>query len=123
MIPTEGNSRDQRAHFNFDSLYKYLGEDKETIKEILLMVLEELKQSIKKFEDYIFNERLDEIKFTAHKLVGTTASVGLERLCTTVRKIEEQKDFNPGVLNQLLSSLKSEAKMVKSLINSYLINA
>lgn len=122
MIRTAENPRNQLAHFNFDRMYKYLGDDKETIKEILLMVLEELKIAIKKFEDYIFTERLEEIKFTAHQLIGTTASVGLERLCTTVRKIEEQKNFDSGVLRQLLTSLKFEAKTVKSLINSYIVN-
>lgn len=104
----------------FNSMSIYLGNDKETIRKILLRVLVELKLSVKKFEDYIFNERLTDIKDIAHKLVGTTSSVGLDRLCATVKKIEQQKKFDPDILKQLLSTLKSEIKLVSKLIKSYL---
>ncbi len=123
MFELEDSMQSPESHLNFERMYKYLGDDKESIKEILLMVLEELKLSVQKFEDYIFNECLAEIKTMAHKLVGTTASVGLEKLCATARKIEQLNYFDSEALQALLSKFKYEANLVKKLINSYLINS
>ena len=122
MFEPEENLQNPDRHFNFNRLNKYVGNDKETIKKILLMVLDELRLSVQKFEDYIFNGSLAEIKHTAHKLVGTTATVGLEKLCTTARKIEQINSFDSKTLQTLISNFKHEAKLVNILIKSYLIN-
>ncbi|HEX7367086.1 MAG TPA: hypothetical protein VF273_08315 [Pelobium sp.] len=122
MNTKEDNNLPELRPFNFDNMYKYLGDDKAKIKEILLKVLDELRVAIKKFDDYFLNKSLAEMQLTAHQLVNTTASVGLERLCTTVKKIEQQKNFDPSALKQLLLKLKHETRLVKSLINSYLVN-
>lgn len=122
MVEVNENPSARARHFNFDKMYKYLGDDKETIKEILLAVLDDLKLSVQKFEDYIFNERLDDIKATAHKLVGTTASVGLDKLCATVKKLEQLKKFDTAILNQHLATFKTEIILVKKLINNYLLD-
>lgn len=123
MVELEESMQRPDSHFNFDRMYKYLGNDKESIKEILLIVLDELKSSVQKFEDHIFNGSLQEIQNTAHKLIGTAASVGLEKLCATAKKIEQIKHFDSETLQVLLSKLKAEATLVKKLIKSYLINS
>lgn len=122
MVGSDENAENQIRHFNFDRLNEYLGNDRETIKEILLLVLDELKSSVKKIEGYIFNERLDDIKDTAHKLAGTTASVGLDRLCTLVRKLEQIPKFDHDVIKSYLRTLKSEIKLAKKIIKGYLLD-
>ncbi|HET8829577.1 MAG TPA: hypothetical protein VFM79_09550 [Pelobium sp.] len=120
MVVILENAEYSARHFNFDRMTAYLGNDKETIKKILLLVIKELKLSVKKFEEYIFNERLEDIKHTAQKLAKTTASVGLDRLCTLIRKLENLPSFDSNILNHYIYALKSEIRLAKKLINGYL---
>lgn len=94
--------QDRINHFDFKRMYELLGNDKETIKKLL------------------FYERLDDIKYTAHILVRSTSSFGLDRLYTLLKKIEQLNQFDSEVLNSYLFSLKAETNDVKKLINSYL---
>ena len=122
MAEPEDDTQIRVSHFNFDRMYRYLGEDKESIREILLLVIEELKTTVQKLEHYIFDRRLEDIRDTAHKLVGTASSVGLEQLCTTARKIEQINQFDSEILYALFAKFKYQTKLVTKIIKSYLIN-
>lgn len=123
MVGLEDNAENQIRHFNFDRLNEYLGNDRETIKKILLLVLNELKTSIEKIEKCIFDGSLQDIKDTAHKLAGTTASVGLDRLCVLVKKLEHIPMFDPELIKNYLRTLKSEVKLAKKIIKRYLLDS
>lgn len=120
MVVIHENAEYWVRHYNFDRMTEYLGNDKETIKKVLLLVIKELKLSVRKFENYILHERLDDIKHTAHQLVKATASVGLDRLCTLIKKLEHLSSFDSNVLNHYIYALKSEIRLAKKLINGYL---
>ncbi len=122
MVGVEENTENQVMHFNFDKMHENLGNDRDAIKKVLLMVLGDLKSLIQKSENYIFNEHLDDIKDNANKLVGITASVGLDRLCTTVKKFEHLTTLEPEALKHYLPTLKSEVNPVKKLIKDYLLS-
>jgi hypothetical protein len=121
MVETEENGLNEVIHFNFDKMYTYLGQDRESIRGILLAVLDELKQTVRMFEECIINRRLKEIRETAHRLVETTASVGLDRLCETLQRIAQSNKFDPIALDRNFNSLKMEISLVNKLVNRYLL--
>jgi hypothetical protein len=121
MVETEESGLNEVIHFNFDKMYTYLGQDRESIRKVLLAVLEELKITVSKFEECIINRRPKEIRDTAHKLVETTAAVGLDRLCETLQKIERLNRFDPIALDRNFNSLKMEILLVNKLVNRYLL--
>lgn len=121
MVETEENGLNEVIHFNFDKMYTYLGQDRESIRGILLAVLDELKQTVRMFEECIINRRLKEIRETAHRLVETTASVGLDRLCETLQRIAQSNKFDPIALDRNFNSLKMEISLVNRLVNRYLL--
>ncbi|OAQ38004.1 hypothetical protein A5893_16690 [Pedobacter psychrophilus] len=120
MISTSLDSLNKKKHFNTDRMFRYLGQDIETAKEILNMVLIELEVSLKTFEDYIFTNNLNGIKSTAHKLIGTSSSVGLIELSNIARKFESEPEFDPILINIYFSKIKKEVNFVVQLINNFL---
>jgi hypothetical protein len=102
-------------------MYTYLGQDRESIRKVLLAVLDELKQTVRMFEECIINRRLKEIRETAHRLVETTASVGLDRLCETLQRIAQSNKFDPIALDRNFNSLKMEISLINKLVNRYLL--
>jgi hypothetical protein len=121
MVETEENGLNEVIHFNFDKMYTYLGQDRESIRKVLLAVLDELKQTVRMFEECIINRRLKEIRETAHRLVETTASVGLDRLCETLQRIAQSNKFDPIALDRNFNSLKMEISLINKLVNRYLL--
>ncbi len=121
MFNTEQYSEDQSLQPNFDRMYESFGKDKECIKMILLLVVDDLKLTAQKFEIFLKKGKLDEINEAAHKLLGTTASVGLDRLTAVTRNIETISKSNPSDLRHYLSIFKSESKMAERMINDYLL--
>lgn len=105
---------------NFDKMVEYLGKDRACIRMILLVVIDELKLTALKFENYLINGNLDEINETAHKLVGTTSSVGLDRLTAVTRHIEAISKSNPSSLGQYLPVFIKESTMAEQMISNYL---
>lgn len=120
MISASLETLNTKKHFNTDRMFQYLGQDIETAKEILSMVLIELKVSLKKFEDFIFANNLIGIKATAHKLIGTSSSVGLTELSNIARKFESEPEFDPILINIYFIKIKNEVKFVVKLINNFL---
>ena len=120
MISASLETLNTKKHFNTDRMFQYLGQDIETAKEILSMVLIELKVSLKKFEDFIFANNLSGIKATAHKLIGTSSSVGLTELSNIARKFESEPEFDPILINIYFIKIKNEVKFVVKLINNFL---
>jgi HPt (histidine-containing phosphotransfer) domain-containing protein len=114
------NYQMQANHFNLERIKKYLGNDTKAIKEILLIVVADIKLSSNKIEHCIFTKNIKEIKNISHNLYGTCATIGLEELSKIARKIEQQDIFNDIVFNQLLKKLKSEITICINLINSYI---
>lgn len=121
MVETEESGLNEVIHFNFDKMYTYLGQDRESIRKVLLAVLDELKQTVRMFEECIINRRLKEIRETAHRLVETTASVGLDRLCETLQRIAQSNKFDPIALDRNFNSLKMEISLINKLVNRYLL--
>jgi HPt (histidine-containing phosphotransfer) domain-containing protein len=107
-------------HFNPDRMNKYLENDTMAIKEILLVVKVELKLDLHKLENCIYTQNLIEIKFISHKLFGTCATIGLERLSKIARELERQDVFNDNLFNQLFKRLKSESILAIEIMNSYI---
>lgn len=122
MFNAEINSENQIIHPNFDRMYEYLGKDRECIKMILLLVIDELKVTAQMFENFLTSGKLDEINETAHKLIGTTSSVGLDRLTAVTRNIEVSSKSNPAGLRQYLRIFKNESTMAEKMIEAYLLN-
>ena len=120
MVNVKQNSTDQIIEPNFDRMDEYLGNDRESIKMILLLVIEELKTAAQKFENFLLNGKLDEIKDMAHKLIGTTSTVGFDRLTAVIRDIEKLSKSNPNLLNQYISVFKTESEMAEQMIEVYL---
>jgi HPt (histidine-containing phosphotransfer) domain-containing protein len=120
MISASLETLNTKKHFNTDRMFQYLGQDIETAKEILSMVLIELEVSLKKFEDFIFTNNLSGIKATAHKLIGTSSSVGLIELSNIARKFEGEPEFDPILINIYFMKIKKEVKFVIQLINNFL---
>jgi HPt (histidine-containing phosphotransfer) domain-containing protein len=121
MISTRLETINTKKHFNTDRMFQYLGQDLDTAKEILSLVLVELEVSLKKFEDFIFKSNLVGIKTTAHKLIGTSSSVGLNELSNIARKLESESEFDPILINIYFIKIKNEVKFVVQLINNFLI--
>ncbi|MBK0381970.1 Hpt domain-containing protein [Pedobacter sp. SD-b] len=120
MISDRSDNTNIKKHFNIERMYQYLGQDLDTAKEILSMVLIELEVSLRKFEDFIMANNLHGIKATAHKLIGTSSSVGLMELSNIARKFEGEPDFDPVLINIYYTKIKSEVKFVAQLINNFL---
>lgn len=120
MLELEENGLNEVTHFNFDKMYSYLGRDRQCIREILFAVLDELKTTVNKLENCIRNRRLKEIRDTAHRLVGTVATVGLDRLCATLRKLEQLNRFDPIALDKEFNNLKKEILLINKLVSRYL---
>ncbi len=120
MISSSLETFNTKKHFNTDRMFQYLGQDIETAKEILKMVLVELEFSVKKFEEFIFSNNLVGIKATAHKLIGTSSSVGLIELSNIARKFEGEPDFDPILINIYFIRIKKEINLVIQLINNFL---
>jgi HPt (histidine-containing phosphotransfer) domain-containing protein len=107
-------------HFNLERIKKYLGNDTIAIKEILLIVVADIKLSSKKIEHCIFTKNINEIKNIAHNLYGTCATIGLENLSKIARKIEQEQVFDDIAYYQLLKKLKSEISICTNLIHNYI---
>lgn len=120
MLTNSLHTTNIRKHFNMDRMFQYLGQDQETIKEILSLVLLELDVSVKKFEDHISNANLVGIKDTAHKLIGTSSSVGLVALSEMARSVEDEPDFDPININIYYLKIKKEVGLVIQLIKTFL---
>ena len=120
MAQQEINTVPEKACFNFEKLNTYLGTDRQVIKEIMHVVLEELRIAVQKLEDFICSGNLDAIRAMAKRLISTATSVGLNRICTVVKKLEQQQTFDAEILEQRLAVLKAETVSVKKLITNYL---
>ena len=117
---TLAHNQKKTNHFNLERINKYLGNDELAIKEILLVVISEIKLSSNKIENCIYTQNIDQIQYLAHNLYGTCATIGLEELSKIARLIEQETQFNHDVLTPLIKKLKSEIVFVSELMNSYI---
>jgi len=109
-------------HFNLERMNKYLDNDEFAIKEILLIVISDIKLSLTKLENCIYTKNIAQIGAISHNLFGTSATIGLEELSKIARLIERETAFNEIVLAKLFKKLKAEIILVTDLMNNYIYN-
>lgn len=104
------------THFNIEIIKIYVGSDKETINDILSLTITELNLALNKIELCLKNSNLTGIKDISHKLFGTAATLGLEKLSILAREFDSLTQINK-LLHDLIVKMKEEINLVVNLIH------
>ncbi|MEC5144235.1 Hpt domain-containing protein [Chitinophaga sp. 212800010-3] len=91
----------------------------DSIREILVVSLDELKKTGEAFEEAAASFRFPEIKSAAHKIRGMAVTVGLERLAVLTGRFETMKQAGPET-PELTRETSEEIILVTKLIEDYL---
>ncbi|QJD97252.1 response regulator [Mucilaginibacter robiniae] len=103
------------AHFDINTLKKYVGDDEELIKEVLVLTREQLKQTQQQIKTLIASHDLQGINQLGHKLYGTATSAGLQVVAKLAGDFEHLATFDDTFLANHLQLLNQETQLVLTL--------
>ena len=76
------------SHFNKSKLREFMGDDDETIKEVLKITINEINKTDNNLKQLIQNPELEVFNAIGHKLYGTATATGLDLLAELAKELE-----------------------------------
>ena len=110
---------DPSAHFDSNTIRVYVGDDEETINEIICLTKVELSGSLAVLTEHISNKDLKGLNAAGHKLYGTAVSAGLPVLAELAHQFEYLADFKESDIKELLAKTKQEIDLILDIISAY----
>jgi PAS domain S-box-containing protein len=119
MHHEEENPADYKilVSINQKKLKESIGNNPEILPEMMMLLKKELTESLAELPKNITNNNLQAIKDWGHKLYGTAAVTGLEKLADTSKKIELLPGLDGEDVQNLLAEAPAEIKIVLQLLN------
>lgn len=107
------------VHFDINTIRAYVGDDEETINEIISLTKVELAQSLAMLTEHTSNKDLKGLNATGHKLYGTAVSAGLPVLTELAHRFEYLAHFKEDDINELLEKTSKEIALILDIIGAY----
>ena len=85
----ESQKSDLNLDYLFGTIQDALGIDKDTIYNLLQKYIQSLKKSLEEFTIYIQTDEKQKIADLAHKLKGSSGTLGLDKMAQTMKIVEE----------------------------------
>lgn len=104
--------------FNPTRLLDLLEDNKDDIREILLLAMEEIPKDILKIKESMKNDDVEGIKTWSHKIKGVCVNIGAQALAKEAMKLEEENDNYKAV--DFLKALETAYQDLVKEINNYL---
>ncbi len=118
--PKDVEPKAEGLHFDTEKLKLFMDNDKEIIKTVLNLTIEELKKAEKNFKQLLTSPDLTLVTALGHKLFGTSSGTGLDVLANLSREIEGLEKIDDNQLKELYAVLEKEVKLVIKLIKEEL---
>lgn len=106
------NDADQSTHFDVNKLAMYYGEGETVSSEIIMLIREQLKESLVKLEFHVRNKDLVSINSLGHMLRGTSVTAGLTNLSKLAIELEYMNTFLEFDMEDLLARTKKEIELL-----------
>nr|MBI1229744.1 response regulator [Cytophagales bacterium] len=107
-------------HFDVEKLKEYLGDEPFIIGEVLLLTVQELKQSKQKLIQLTENQDVIGLNAEGHKVKGSALTAGLDNMLKIALYFENLATFEKDAVLKKLEEYIQEASLVETLIESYL---
>ncbi|TKB96369.1 PAS domain S-box protein [Pedobacter cryophilus] len=114
------NNVEVDPHFDAEMVKEFVDNDKESLIEILNLVLKSIQDSLTMMEQQLANQDLAALNASGHKLFGTAAGTGMNVLSKIAREFEYLDHLEITQTNDLLERVTEEIKLVTFLINDFL---
>ncbi len=101
--------------YNLDNLRKTLGNNEETLKNLLKVFFRTVPEQLKNITEAYQIKNIEEIIFIAHKLKTSFLTVGMVELAELIKQIQDNcKNNDFSKISQLLNNLneKSEKELI-----------
>lgn len=112
--------------FNFDRIKDFVGQDNETIVEMINIFLHTVPESLQLLNESFQNKDYRKLSYHAHKLKSSIDLLNIEELTSEIREVEnaanklENMEELPGkvdhlnnVLSELLPEIQAEMERLK----------
>lgn len=106
--------------FDIEVIKKFVGEDEDIIKEVLLVTRQELQGSMDMIRHYALQQNVDGLNESGHKLYGTAVSAGMNNVAAIARQLEGLKEDSLFNIADLLRKVEGEIVIGQRLINQHL---
>lgn len=107
-------------HFDVEKLKEYLGDEPFIIGEVLLLTVQELKQSKEKLIQLTENQDVMGLNAEGHKVKGSALTAGLDDMLKIALYFENLAAFEKDAVLKKLEEYIQEASLVETLIEAYL---
>jgi PAS domain S-box-containing protein len=112
---TKGNETIQNNLVNLSALKEIAGGNKEFIKKMILLFIDDTPQQIDFIKDSLINNDLSKINAIAHKLKPSLAYLGHTSLKITAQNIENSNQFNDAFIKLTNSFISDISLLVNQL--------
>jgi len=119
ISPSPTQELGHTQHLNVDKIKEFLGDDPGIIKDLLVLSLSELDETIPILSELIDRKNLKGLKEAGHKLKGTCMISGLESLLPLSRLFENLQDFDEKKLAEMMADLKVAIGNSRTAIDNY----
>jgi signal transduction histidine kinase/response regulator RpfG family c-di-GMP phosphodiesterase len=109
---------DTLVHFDSNTIRSYVGDDIDTINEIIGLTKIELAESLITLTAHIKNKDLKALNLTGHKLYGTAISAGLPALAEIAHQYEHMSEFSAQCSEELLLKTTREITIIMDIIEA-----
>jgi CheY-like chemotaxis protein len=106
--------------FDIEIIKKFVGDDEEIIKEVLVVTRQELQGSLEMIRLHANLMDIPGLNLAGHKLYGTAVSAGMNAVAAIAKQLEQLEADAASNIPQLLKKLEGEIVMVQRLINRHL---
>jgi PAS domain S-box-containing protein len=108
---------DEQVHFDINHMKMFIGDDDDLLNEVIGLTKRELTASVMALKIHTQNANLAGLKSVGHKLYGTAATAGLNKLSIQAREFEYMKEFDKAVAEQMLHNTEEEVNLVLTLLH------
>jgi PAS domain S-box-containing protein len=108
------------VRFDIEVIKKFVGEDEDIIKEVLLVTRQELQGSLETIRDHALRLNVAGLNESGHKLYGTAVSAGMSSVAAIARQLERLKEGDTPDIPDLLRKTEGEIVLGQRLINQHL---
>lgn len=119
-VPVIISPKESEDYFDVEFLKSMVGDDLETIREIMKIAVEELDKSDKSIQESIRSQNLIALKAAGHRLKGTSLSSGLKTITNFAHKFETLLTFDEENLKKLYLDFRKELDLVLPIIKESL---
>jgi len=106
--------------FDLEVIKKFVGDDKDIIREILFVTRQELQNSLETIRDQALDSNITELNESGHKLYGTAVSAGMHNLAAIAKQLEQLQDGAMYAIPDLLRKVEGEIVLGQRSINYHL---